>query len=115
MLHMKFPAFDDDVYGLSPIEIASYAADQNNEAAGWNTSLMQNAGRPASAFFAKSFLTPEQRNQVKEELRRKFQGKRNAGMPLVLEADMTWQNVSMSPLELDWLKSRQANKNEICG
>lgn len=115
MLHMKFPAFDDDVYGLSPIEIASYLSDQNNEAQGWNTALMQNSGRPASAFFAKSFLTPEQRNQVKEELRRKFQGKRNAGMPLVLEADMTWQNVSMSPLELDWLQSRQANKQEICG
>ena len=113
ILHMKFPAYDDDIYGLSPIEVASYFADQNNEAMGWNTSLMQNAGRPASVFFAKNYLTPEQREQIKAELRRKYSGKRNAGMPLILESDMTWQNMSLSPMELDWLKSRELNTRDI--
>lgn len=113
ILHIKFPGYDDDIYGLSPVEVASYYADQNNEAMGWNTSLMQNAGRPASVFFAKGYLTEEQRSQIKAELKRKYSGKRNAGMPLVLEADMTWQNMSMSPMELDWLKSRELNTRDI--
>lgn len=113
ILHIKFPAYDDDIYGLSPVEVAAYYADQNNEAQAWNTALMQNAGKPASVFFSKSYLTLEQRGQIQAELRRKYSGKRNAGMPLVLEADMTWQNMSLSPMELDWLKSRELNTRDI--
>lgn len=112
-LHIKFPAYDDDYYGLSPMETASQLIDQQNEGNAWNTALMQNAGKPASGFFAKGFLTVEARNQIKDELRRKYSGKRNAGMPLVLEGDMTWQNMSMSPYELDWLQSRELNTREI--
>jgi HK97 family phage portal protein len=112
-LHIKFPAYDDDYYGLSPMETASQLIDQQNEGNAWNTALMQNAGKPASAFFAKGFLTDAARNQIKDELRRKYSGKRNAGMPLVLEGDMTWQNMSMSPYELDWLQSRELNTREI--
>lgn len=113
VMHLKFPGYDDDVYGLSPVEVASYYADQQNEAMGWNTALMQNAGRPASVFTSKSYLTEEQREQVKAELRKKYSGKRNAGQPLILEADMTWQNMSLTPMELDWLKSRELNTRDI--
>lgn len=113
ILHMKFPGYDNDIYGLSPVEVASYMSDQQNEAMGWNTSLMQNAGRPASVFTSKSFLTVEQREQIKAELRKKYSGKRNAGMPLVLEADMTWQAMSLTPMELDFLKSYEANTRGI--
>src|SRR2546423_598687 len=112
-MHIKFPAYDDDYYGLSPMETASQLIDQQNEGNAWNTALMQNMGKPSSAFFAKGFLTLEQRNQIRDELRRKYSGKRNAGMPLVLEGDMTWQNMSLSPYELDWLQSRELNTREI--
>jgi HK97 family phage portal protein len=113
VMHLKFEGYDDDIYGLSPVEVAAYLADQQNEAMGWNTALMQNAGRPASVFTSKSYLTEEQREQVKAELRRKYSGKRNAGQPLILEADMTWQNMSLNPMELDWLKSRELNTRDI--
>jgi HK97 family phage portal protein len=112
-LHMKFPAYDDDVYGLSPIEIASYYSDQQNEAMGWNTSLMQNAGRPASVFMAKNYLSVEQRNQVREEIQRRYSGKRNAGRPLILEADFTWQNMALTPMEVDFLKSFELGTRQI--
>ncbi len=112
--HMKFPGYDDDVYGLSPIQVASYFADQQNEAMAWNTALMQNAGRPASVFMSKGILTPEQRNQIREEVRKKYSGKRNAGRPLFLEADMTWQNMSLTPMELDFLSSFELSTRQIC-
>ncbi|HEX3640191.1 MAG TPA: phage portal protein [Ktedonobacteraceae bacterium] len=113
IMHIKFPAYDDDYYGLSPIETASQLIDQQNEGNAWNTALMQNMGKPSSGFFAKGFLTVEARNQIRDELRRKYSGKRNAGTPLVLEGDMTWQNMSLSPYELDWMQSRELNTREI--
>jgi HK97 family phage portal protein len=111
--HIKFPAYDDDYYGLSPMETASQLIDQQNEGNAWNTALMQNMGKPSSAFFAKGFLTVEKRDQITREIRKKYSGKRNAGMPLVLEGDMMWQNMSLSPYELDWLQSRELNTREI--
>ncbi|OLD63443.1 MAG: phage portal protein [Chloroflexi bacterium 13_1_20CM_50_12] len=113
VMHLKFPSYDDDFYGLSPIEVASNLIDQQNEGNSWNTALMQNAGKPASVFTSKGFLTEEQRSQVREELRRRYSGKRNSGMPLILEADMTWQQMSMTPYELDWLQSRELNVRDI--
>src|SRR5579859_1566930 len=113
IMHLKFPAYDDDFYGLSPIEVASNLIDQQNEGNAWNTAVMQNQGKPAGLLSTKGYLTEEQRSQVKEELRRKFSGKRNAGMPLVLEADLTWQQMSITPYELDWLQSRELNTRDI--
>ena len=113
IMHLKFPAYDDDFYGLSPIEVAMQLVDQQNEGNAWNTALMQNAGKPASVFFSKGYLTLEQRTQVRQELLKRYSGKRNAGMPMVLEADMTWQSMAMSPYELDWLQSRELNTREI--
>ncbi|HEV2579401.1 MAG TPA: phage portal protein [Ktedonobacteraceae bacterium] len=113
IMHLKFPAYDDDFYGLSPVEVAMQLVDQQNEGNSWNTALMQNAGKPASVFFSKGYLTLEQRTQVRQELLKRYSGKRNAGMPMVLEADMTWQSMSMSPYELDWLQSRELNTREI--
>lgn len=113
ILHLKFPSYDDEFYGLSPIEVAMQLVDQQNEGNAWNTALMQNAGKPASVFFSKGYLTLEQRTQVRQELLKRYSGKRNAGMPMVLEADMTWQSMAMSPYELDWLQSRELNTREI--
>jgi HK97 family phage portal protein len=113
IMHLKFPSYDDEFYGLSPIEVAMQLVDQQNEGNAWNTALMQNAGKPASVFFSKGYLTLEQRTQVRQELLKRYSGKRNAGMPMVLEADMTWQSMAMSPYELDWLQSRELNTREI--
>jgi HK97 family phage portal protein len=113
IMHLKFPAYDDDFYGLSPVEVAMQLVDQQNEGNAWNTALMQNAGKPASVFMSKGYLTLEQRTQVRQELLKRYSGKRNAGMPMVLEADMTWQSMAMSPYELDWLESRELNTREI--
>lgn len=113
IFHLKFPAYDDDWYGLSPIETASNLIDQQNEGNSWNTALMQNSGKPASLFIAKGFLTDVQRNQLHVELSRKYSGKRNAGMPLIMEGDLSYQNMSMAPYELDWLDSRKLNTREI--
>jgi HK97 family phage portal protein len=113
IMHMRFHSYDDEFYGLSPLQVAMWLIDQSNEGNAWNTALMQNAGKPASVFTSKGYLTVEQRNQVRQEILRRYSGKRNAGFPLILEADMTWQQMSMSPYELDWLASRELNTREI--
>lgn len=116
IMHLKFASYDDRTpyYGLSPIEVAMRTVDRLNAGNDWNTALMQNDGRPSSVFTSKNYLTVDQRNQVKSELRKKYSGKRNAGMPMVLEADLSWQQVAIPPKELDWLESRGIDERGIC-
>ncbi len=114
IMHLKLPSYDDKPhYGLSPIEVAMRTIDQMNAGNDWNTALMQNDARPSAVFTSKGYLTTEQRNQVKRELQKKYSGKGNAGKPLVLEADMGYQNMAIPPKELDWLSSRGFNAREI--
>jgi len=106
IMHLKFASYDErSFYGLSPIEVAMRTIDRLNAGNEWNMALMQNSGQPSALFTSKSHLTVEQRNQIKSELRKKYSGKRNAGMPLVLEADMGYQQMAINPKELDWLES----------
>jgi len=113
IMHVKFPSYDDDLYGLSPIEVAATMIEQTIAGNEWNTALMQNFGKPSSAFFSKHLLSEEQRGQITDEILEKYSGKRNAGLPLILEADMTWQQMSLAPAQLDWLESRNMNKRDI--
>jgi HK97 family phage portal protein len=113
IMHLLFPSYSDSYYGLSPIEVAMRTVDQMNAGNDWNTALMQNDGKPSALFTSKGYLTTEQRTQVKKELKTKYSGKGNAGKPLVLEADMGYQNMAIPPKELDWLQSRGFNRNEI--
>lgn len=114
LMHLKFTSYDDKPhYGLSPIEVAMRTVDQMNVGNDWNVALMQNDARPSGLFASKGYLTAEQRNQIKKELRSKYSGKANAGKPLVLEADMSYQNMAIPPKELDWLASRSFNWREI--
>jgi HK97 family phage portal protein len=114
LMHLKFTSYDDKPhYGLSPIEVAMRTVDQMNAGNDWNVALMQNDARPSGLFASKGYLTTEQRNQIKKELRSKYSGKANAGKPLVLEADMSYQNMAIPPKELDWLASRSFNWREI--
>lgn len=115
IMHLKFASYDDrSFYGLSPIEVSMRTIDRLNAGNEWNMALMQNSGQPSALFTAKGYLTVEQRNQVKSELRKKYSGKRNAGMPLVLEADMGYQQLAINPKELDWLESKGFDIRDVC-
>ncbi|BCL83182.1 Phage_portal and Phage_Mu_F domain-containing protei [Ktedonobacteria bacterium brp13] len=114
IMHLKFTSYDDKpYYGLSPLEVAMRTIDQQNAGNDWNTALMQNDGKPSAVFTSKGYLTVEQRSQVQRELRKKYSGRGNAGKPLILEADMGYQNMAIPPKELDWLQSRGFNNREI--
>lgn len=115
IMHLKFASYDDrSFYGLSPIEVAMRTVDRLNAGDDWNTAIFQNDGRPSAIFTTKNFLTVEQRNQVKAELKKKYSGKRNAGMPMVLEADMSYQQVALTPKEMDWIESQGFDERRIC-
>ena len=119
ILHLKSFHPLDDWYGLSPVEPAASAIDQRNESDKWNMALMQNGARPSGALVyepkgaANANLSDEQFARLKREVTAQYSGARNAGRPMLLDGGLTWQGMSLSPKDMDFLDARHAAARDI--
>jgi HK97 family phage portal protein len=102
---------------MSPIEVAAHAIDQHNAVAGHNLALLQNGGRPTGALQVnpqdQDILTEEQRTRLREELQKAHEGSRNAGRIMILEGDIQWKEMGLSPKDLDFIEGKNLSAREI--
>lgn len=104
IMHLKLFHPLDDWYGLSPVHVAALAIDKLNSGDKWNASLLQNAAVPSGALTCKQRLTDDQFDRLKTEMRRQIQGVNNAREPLLLEQDLEWKELGISPKDMDWIE-----------
>lgn len=104
----------DDHYGLSEVEVAFRIITQQNAGDDRNTALLQNAARPSGGLFAKEVLNDPEFERLNNQIIDEYSGTHAAGVPLFFDGDMKWQPMGLTPMELDWLKSRVANNRDIC-
>lgn len=119
ILHIKLFHPLHDWYGLSPIEAAACSIDQHNAVSNHNLALLQNGGRPSGAFIIKPSnhsapLTEQQRNQLREDITHLYEGGKNAGRILMMEGDFSWQDMGLSPKDLDFISGKSVSAREIC-
>jgi HK97 family phage portal protein len=107
----------DDYYGFAPAEAAVASVDVHNAASAWNKALLDNAARPSGALVYKSEggenLSDEQFERLREELAANFSGAANAGRPLLLEGGLSWQAMSLTPKDMDFLSLKHIAAREI--
>ncbi len=118
ILHIKNFHPLDDWYGMAPLEAAMLSIDQHNAAGAWNQALLNHGARPSGALVyapkeGPATLTDEQMNRLREEMDAQHQGRENAGRPLILEGGLEWQEMSLSPKEMDWQAGRDAAARDI--
>ncbi len=118
ILHWRAFHAGDDWYGLAPLEAALTSIDQFNAACSWNQALLNNGARPAGALVyapkeGPSQLSDEQFSRLKGELLEHYQGRGNAGRPLILEGGLQWQELSLNPKDMDWLDGRNVAARDI--
>ena len=118
ILHLRLFNPTDDHYGLSPLEAAAASIDIHNSAAAWNKSLLDNAARPSGALVYRGAggeenLSEDQFERLKRELEESYQGKSNAGRPLVLEGGLDWKPLSMSPKDMEHIEAKHVAAREI--
>ena len=117
ILHMREFHPLDDYYGFPPLEAAQVSLDVHNAANAWNKALLDNAARPSGALVYKgengSNLSDEQFVRLREELQANFSGAGNAGRPLLLEGGLSWQTMSMTPHDMDFMQLKHGAAREI--
>jgi HK97 family phage portal protein len=119
ILHIKNFHPLDDFRGLSSVEAAAFSIDQHNQAAAWNKSLLENAARPSGALIVKNNgaydgnLSNEQYNRIKEQMEDVFMGSKNSGRPMLIEGGLEWQEMSMSPKDMDFIEAKNSAARDI--
>ncbi len=105
----------DDHYGLGCLGAASGAVAIHNAATKWNKALLDNAARPSGALVYGDGdpLSGEQFDRLKAELEASFAGAANAGRPMVLEGGLSWQSMSLSPADMDFVSLKSNAAREI--
>lgn len=119
ILHIKSFHPLSDWYGLSSIEAAAYSIDQHNQAGQWNQALLQNGARPSGAIIVKNdqnqpgYINDQQFARLKSMIDEVFCGARNAGRPILLEGGLEWQEMSLSPKDMDFIESKHSSARDI--
>ncbi|MEX0300483.1 MAG: phage portal protein [Kordiimonas sp.] len=116
VLHWKSFNPLSDWYGLAPLEAAATSVDAHNEGSRWNLALIQNGGTPSGVLYqedADQLLTESQYKALKDQVESQYTGAVNAGRPLLLEGGLKWQNMGMSPKDMDWTSAKNMNAREI--
>lgn len=117
LLHLKMFHPIHDWYGMSALEAAASSIDQHNEVGNHNLAIMQNGGRPSGALILNNKdqeeLSEQERQGFQQDLQRLFQGPHNAGRMLFLEGDMRWQEMGVSPKDLDFVEGKYLSAREI--
>ncbi|MPT49104.1 MAG: phage portal protein [Sphingobium sp.] len=117
ILHLKAGHPLDDHYGLGCLGVATGPVAIHNAATRWNRALLDNAARPSGALIYDGkdgmALSADQFARLKSELESAFQGASNAGRPMLLEGGLSWQTLSMSPSEMDFVALKEGAAREI--
>ena len=120
ILHLKNFHPLDDLYGLSAAESAHYSIEQHNEALKWNKALLENGARPSGAVVVKQQngggygnLSDEQYERLKDQIRQEFTGSSNAGKFMILEGGLEWQEIGLSPKDMDFLETKNSAARDI--
>ena len=120
LMHVKRFNPTDHWFGLSPLEPSMLSIDALNSSAKWNLGLLQNNARPGGLLTisqdingGEGKITDEQFENLKEEFRDQYSGASNAGKVLILEGGMDWKQVSLSPIDLNFIEGNNQNARNI--
>jgi len=117
LIHVKCMHPLDDHYGASALRAAWPATAIHNAASHWNRSLLENAARPSGALVYQApdgaGLTQAQFDRLKAELTQAYAGSGNAGRPMLLDGGLSWQNLSLSPADMDFAALKSAAARDI--
>lgn len=104
--------FGNGIVGLSPIGYARNSIAVGQAAELSVTKIYKNGGKPSGLLMIDKTLTADQRAKIKQNFADLAEG--NEERLFVLEADMKYEQVSLSPQDIELLQSRRFQIEDIC-
>ena len=79
----------------------------------YQNALYKNQGTPSGGFKTDHILNEPEYNRLNKQIQRDYTGVMNAGKVMLLEKGLTYEKFSMSPTDLNLLKSEQVTQSAI--
>jgi HK97 family phage portal protein len=113
VIHFKRWHPSNDYYGLSALEAARLSITSDRAMAQWNSATFgRENGVPAGIVTIKDFVSDADLERIKREWRDSYGGPQRR--TAFLRGDgVKWENIGLSHHELDFLKGREAHRDEI--
>ncbi|MCY3719514.1 MAG: phage portal protein [Anaerolineaceae bacterium] len=113
VLHFRRWHPANDYYGLSALDAGRLAIRSDGAMAQWNHSAFgQDSGVPAGIVSIRDFVSDTDFERIKREWRQSYGGPQRR-TAFLRGGGISWQNIGLSHNELDFLKGREAQRNEI--
>ena len=103
--------FGNGIVGLSPLAFARNSIGVGQAAETSVGKIYRNGGKPSGVLYIDKILTKEQREQIKSNFSELAEG--NNDRLFVLEANMKYEQVSLSPNDIELLASRRFQIEDI--
>lgn len=110
VLHLK--GLGNGTVGLSKLDFMRATTDEAAKAQTAATRMFGNGGKPTGVLMVDTVLKPEQRKALAERFAEMATG--SLSRLYVLEANMKYQQLSLSPEDQQLLETRQFSVEEIC-
>ena len=110
VLHLK--NLGNGTMGLEKLEFMRASVNEAASAQGAATRWFGNGGKPTGVLMVDKLLTPEQRQRVRENFGEMVVG--STSRLHVLEVDMKYQQISLSPEQQQLLETRRYGVEELC-
>jgi len=102
------------LYGQSPIEAGMRVLTTANEAVETNLKFLHNQSARGMLSPEDESITPTQAQQLKDALRRNYQGSKSANDIMITGKKFSWTNFGLSTSDLQLLESYNATIKDLC-
>ncbi|MEN2748192.1 phage portal protein [Sphingomonas sp. T9W2] len=100
--------------GVSPLAVCRATFDTATSVDRAAAKTFINGVQPSGVLSTERILTASQRKELEDLLVEKFVGARNAGRPMLLDNKLSWQQLSINPVDAEMLESRRFSVEDIC-
>lgn len=113
VVHMLYEDPGNLYWGTGRLQAAARTVDTEVEARRWNKIALQNRAVSDGVFTHEYPLTPDQWDEARQRIREQQQGANNARTPWVLGAGAKWQQMGLSPVDMDFIEGLKLSRQEI--
>jgi len=115
IIHFKYPNPCSLYYGRGPLQAAAGAVDAHEavQSAQWHA--FRNGAQPGLALSTEQKLDESVLRRLERRIHDRYGGTEQAGKALILEQGMTAHPFTLSPREMDFIRSGEFSREEVLG
>lgn len=115
IIHLKYPNPLSVHYGRGPLQAAAESVDTHEWLKKSEWSSLKQGIYPSLSLESDQELTDAAIERLRTQLTQKYASPEKAGRPLILEKGLKARPVSLSPREMDFIRSARLTRDEILG